>query len=255
MRNAVAYIRVSTEGQIEKFGIDAQKQMIEKYAKDHDFSIREWFIDGGISGAKDIEDRPELNRLIYGGVCNPPVEAVIVAKSDRVARDIYLYFAIRREFQKRDVSLISVTEDFGALGAMAPVLEAMMAAIAQVERDNIRSRTSGGRKIKAYSGGYCGGNTPYGYVSSGDGTMTVDSDEAEVVREIFRMKGEGCSLRRISDLLRIRGVVTRSGGDFSPSTIKSILDNRKTYEGYFKYGNMEWTLGQHEAILEGDEQE
>jgi site-specific DNA recombinase len=253
MRNAVAYVRVSTEGQVDKFGIDSQKEMIVKYAKEHDYAIREWFIDGGVSGAKDIEERPELNRLIYGAVMNPPVEAVIVAKSDRVARDIYLYFAIRREFQKRDVELVSVTEDFGALGAMAPVLEAMMAAIAQVERDNIRSRTSGGRKIKAYAGGYCGGNTPYGYVSGGDGSMQIDPEEADTVREIFRLKGEGCSLRRISDLLRINGHTTRNGNAFSPSTIKSILDNRKVYEGYYKYGSMEWTKGQHEAILEVDE--
>lgn len=253
MKNAVAYVRVSTEGQVDKFGIDSQKDMIRKYASEHGYEIREWFIDGGVSGAKEAEDRPELNRLLYGGVSNPPVETVIVAKNDRIARDIYIYFAIRNELRKKNVELISVSEDFGALGAMAPMFEALLAAMAQMERENIKARTSSGRKIKAYAGGYCGGNTPYGYTSNRDGAMTVDPEEAETVREIFRLKGEGCSLRRISDLLRISGKVTRSGGDFSASTIKNILENRKTYEGYFRYGNMEWTKGQHEAILKEEE--
>lgn len=253
MRNAVAYVRVSTEGQIEKYGIDAQKKDIRDYAAKNGYNILEWFVDEGVSGVTDPVDRPAFGKLVFEVAENPPIEAVIVAATDRIARGEVQYWTAYGLLQDRGVELVSTKEDFQSMGAFAPLIRSILVSLGAIERMNIKTRTMAGRRIKAYSGGYCGGNTPYGYVSSGDGTMAVDPDEAAVVREIFRMKGEGCSLRRISDLLRIRGVVTRSGGDFSPSTIKSILDNRQTYLGYFKYGNMEWTKGQHEAILEGED--
>ena len=34
--------------------------------------------------------------------------------------------------------------------------------------------------------------------------------------------------------------------------IYQLKCNRKTYEGYYKYGNNDWVVGQHDAILEKD---
>ncbi len=47
MRNAIGYIRVSTEEQVgdDKYGVETQKQAILKYAKDNDYKIKEWFVD------------------------------------------------------------------------------------------------------------------------------------------------------------------------------------------------------------------
>lgn len=90
-KNAVGYVRVSTEGQVgdDKFGIDSQKQSILLYANDHGYNIVRWYIDEGVSGVK--ENRPELDKILYeDDVTNPPYEAVIVAKSDRMARDVKL---------------------------------------------------------------------------------------------------------------------------------------------------------------------
>ena len=250
--NAVAYLRVSTDGQVDKYGLPAQRKDIENYAKRNGIRILEWYVEEGVSGAK--EDRPEFNKILYGDVQNPPVEAVIVAKSDRVARDIYLYYAFKHELQKKSIQLISVSEDFGAMGDFAPIMEAMLVAMAQVERTNITRRTSGGRKVKAYDGGYSGGRIPYGYECV-DHEYVINPQEAEAVKLIFRLKGLGCSVREIIRELEARGCSSRSGGVFAPSTIQSILENRKLYEGWYKYGKgMEWVRGRHEAILKEEEQ-
>lgn len=92
MKKAVGYCRVSTDGQVgeDKFGIDSQKEQILEYAKRNDYEILEWFIDEGVSGVK--ESRPAFDKIIYGDVSNPPYESVIVAKNDRIARDINIYF-------------------------------------------------------------------------------------------------------------------------------------------------------------------
>jgi predicted Rdx family selenoprotein len=57
------------------------------------------------------------------------------------------------------------------------------------------------------------------------------------------------TLQSIADEMNRRGLKTHRGGEFRTSTIQVIVNNRKTYEGYYKYGTSDWVEGQHEAIL------
>jgi len=248
MTNAVGYIRVSTDGQAgdDRFGIDVQREQILKYAHENGFEIMEWFIDEGVSGVK--ESRPALDCILYGDVENPPIENVIVAKSDRVARDIKLYFYYKQLLYQKDIELVSVSEDFGEMGAFAGILEAFVMFAAEQERANITRRTGAGRAIKAAKGGYSGGQAPYGYTVRNK-RLVVVPEEAAAVRDMFKMHEEGGTLREIADEMNARGLKTHRGGIFRTSTIQTILGNRKTYEGYYKYGKTDWVVGQHEAIL------
>ena len=243
----VGYLRVSTEGQIgeDKFGLESQREAIEVFCGKKGHEIVAWYTDEGISGAK--EDRPEFNRILQGDIPEG-VEAVVVAKSDRVARDVYIYFAFKNELRKKGLQIISVAEDFGELGAYSVILDAMLAAIAEVERMNINARTSGGRKQKAAKGGYSGGNIPYGYRSEGH-SLVIDPEEARVVREVYEYRDKGYSYRTIISLLEQEGSVPRSGGHFNVSTIHSILNNENTYRGLYRYGGSEWVKGEQEAII------
>lgn len=248
MIKVAAYIRVSTDGQAgdDKFGLDAQKEQIIEYCAKHDMEIIKWFADEGESGAKE---RPGFDAIIYGEVTNPPYEAVVVAKSDRVARDINIYFYYKMMLNKKDIRLISIAEDFGQFGVFANMLEAFTLCVAEMERENITKRTSGGRAIKAAQGGYAGGKPPFGYrVVSG--CLVVNKDESDIVRRIFDLHSQGLVLRKICDVLNTEGVKTRTGGKYFASTIKAILDNEPTYRGMYHYGkNGEWVQGQHEPIL------
>lgn len=251
MKRAVGYIRVSTDAQAseDRFGIEAQKEQIMDYARRNDYEILEWFIDEGVSGVK--ESRPAFDRILYGDVENPPVEYVIVAKSDRIARDIKLYFYYKQVLYQKNIKLISVSEDFGEMGAFAGILEAFVLFVAEQERINITRRTSAGRAVKAIKGGYAGGQPPYGYKVENK-QLVIVPEEAEAVRDIFKMHEEGYTLQQIADEMNRRGLKTHRGGIFRTSTIQTILNNRKTYEGYYKYGNSDWVVGQHTPILGKD---
>ena len=65
MQTAAAYIRVSTDDQIE-YSPDSQIKAIRKYAKDHDMILPEEFIfvDEGISGRK-ADKRPSFQRKSF----------------------------------------------------------------------------------------------------------------------------------------------------------------------------------------------
>lgn len=249
MKNVVAYCRVSTDGQVgdDKYGIENQKNVIMEYCKANGMVVSDWYIDEGESGAK--ESRPQLDRLLFGEITNPPIEAVIVYKSDRISRDMKLYFYYMMLLEKKGIGLVSATEpvvdDETGLGN---IYKALMLFVAEQERMNITKRTGSGRAIKAARGGYAGGRAPFGYVVANK-QLVIESGEADTVRLVFEMRGHGSTYREIVDRLNSEGRVNKSGGKFAISTIQVILGNENLYRGKYKYGNNKWVEGQHEPIL------
>ena len=89
----VGYLRVSTEAQTEKYGLDLQKQKIIERANKDGATIDRWYIDGGYSGSK--LDRPDIQRLLEDvefGI----VKSVYVYKLDRMSRDTIDALCFRR---------------------------------------------------------------------------------------------------------------------------------------------------------------
>ena len=250
LKSAIGYIRVSTEQQSgpDSYGVEAQRTAIQSYADENGYEIIEWKEDH-ISGVKG--DRPAFNEILGRSVTNPPVQAVIAFKNDRIARDMKLYFYYQFLLEKKDIKLISTCEDFGEFGDFAGVISAMMIFVAEQERKNISMRTNLGRTRKATEGGYAGGKVPFGY-SVRDGALIINEEEARVVRRIFSLVDSGTSYRKTASILNDEGLSTRSGKQFEAATVRSIYLNRKTYEGYYKYGNGDWVKGKHQPIIEED---
>lgn len=250
MENVVAYCRVSTDGQTgeDKFGIDSQKQIIMQYCESHGMQISGWYIDEGISGVE--ESRPAMDELLYGEIKNPPVSAVITAKSDRMARNIKLYFYYMMLLEKKGIHLISATEEVvNDETGLGNVYKSLMLFVAEQERNNITKRTSGGRRVKASQGGYSGGRPPYGYEPV-NGRLQIVPEEAEVVRIVYAEKEKGTTYKDICGILKSAGKKSRNGSDFSISTLQSILENKPLYQGMYRYGKgTEWVKGQHDPIL------
>ncbi len=248
LKNAIGYCRVSTKEQGDKFGIEAQKEAIEEYANKNGFKIIDWVADN-VSGV--VEDRDGWNRIIVDPkVQNPPYQAVIVFKSDRVARDLKLYFYFEWLLLKKNVELISVNDGFPDVpNEYKGIIKSFILFSAEQERNNITLRTSGGRTIKAKTGGYAGGGVPYGYKVV-DGELVIDVHEAEVVKLIFEMRNQGKSYYGIANELNARELYTRKGGLWCQQKTFLIIKNENTYRGLYRYGKArEWVKGKHEAIL------
>lgn len=245
MSYAIGYIRVSTEGQADKFGIDAQKRIIFDYASMNGYDIVDFYVDV-ISGVKD--DRPEFNKIAYDDVLDEKIDTIIVAKMDRLARDINVYFYYKMLLRKKEIKLVSANEDFGQFGQFAPMLESFIICVADMERKNITLRTMSGRKLKASKGGFAGGKPPYGYKNH-DKQLIIDEYEANGVRMIFDLRKQGFTIRNIVNKLYEKGYKNNKGNPFSTSRVKLILDSEKLYRGYYKWGDSEWIKGEHEPIL------
>lgn len=248
MQTAVAYLRVSTENQAQedRFGLDVQKEDIEKYAKQNNLVISEWYIEKGVSGAK--LERPELNRLLSDSD-SKEFNKVIVAKLDRVARDLYYQLWIEKELLKNEVNIISVAEPFNDDDYMAKAFRQMVGVFAELEKNRISERMTGGRLQKAKQGKYSGGRPAIGYIADKNNkSLTVNEEKTEAVRLVFEFKNKGLSFQKIADKLNELGHTTALDKPFKAMQVKRIYDRKELYTGMYKYADIK-TEGQHEAIL------
>ena len=81
----VGYMRVSTEAQTEKYGLDVQEDKIKELAKKRGVKIARWYVDGGYSGS-NIQ-RPNIQKLLEDAEAGE-IQAVYIYKLDRMSRDV-----------------------------------------------------------------------------------------------------------------------------------------------------------------------
>ena len=213
----IAYLRVSTDEQLKGFGLDAQLAAIEKAVGTPDAIYR----DEGISGT--TADRPGIMAAL--DTLNQD-DTLIVAKRDRLARDMYLSLWIEKEVKKRGARIVSAAgEGTESDDPASQLMRHMIDAFAEFERHQIAVRLAGGRAQARKRGRKMGGDVPFGYRLDSDGKHLIeDTDEQEVIRLIRQLRTEGESLRAIGDELRQRGVLTRRGKTtWHPQTIKQII--------------------------------
>lgn len=183
---------------------------------------------------------------------NSNIRGFVVANTKLITEDINTYFYYKLLLRKENMELWSAIEDFGIETGIAPILDAFTNLVADKEKHNLLARTSTGRNVKAKLGGYSGGHAPYGYVVQ-NRRLVVDQEQADVVREIFDLRRKGGTYKGIAAQLNKEGKKSRSGKPFSFSTVRIILDNKKTYEGYYHYKGLDnketWVRGQQEPIL------
>ena len=175
-------------------------------------------------------------------------------KFDRLARD--LIFAVTTTdtlLKEHNIKIRSVTEPIETDTPYGRMLFSILASLAELERESIRQRMTTGRKLKAEKGGYAGGEPPYGYRAN-NGRLEINPNEAPTVQTIFRLRKEGLGSKRIAAMLNELGIPSRSGGQWTYSTIDKMLKNKK-YRGQVDYFFEDEGLhiiqnGQHSALIE-----
>lgn len=234
----VAYLRVSTEAQTEKYGLDMQKQKILDYCEKKGVVIDKWYIDGGYSGSK--LDRPKIQELLDDSK-KGIIGTVYIYKLDRMSRDVIdTLNLLYRVLPKYDVKVVSMVEDIKTENPMDKVMLTMNAAMNQYEREVIRMRMSAGMVERVKKGLWMGGGkVPFGYYyDRNDGILHPKEEEAELVRKAYRLYIDGYSCERISKIL-----------GFKWEHIVVQILKRKSNIGMIEYKG-ETYKGLHEPIVD-----
>lgn len=246
------YIRVSTDEQVDGYSLDAQERACRLYCELHSLTVEEVHIDDGYSGTSP--DRPAYSRLLKLVV---PGQTVVCHKLDRWGRNTRLVLDSLHNFNERGIAFVSVSEQIDFSTPIGKVLLTLIASFSQFYVDNLSQETAKGNREKAQLGHWVGA-VPFGYKKLDKGTI-VPSDDADTVREIYRLYLAGHSYRDIVRILNEQGKRMyrwreRDRVEFSRESIRTILKNR-AYLGYVSSGGKEYQ-GNHEPLIrEGDFEE
>ena len=221
-RIAVGYLRVSTDDQ--KLGPEAQRASIEAWAAREGVQIAAWHADQGISGASAIEARPALTAALAslrehrGGV-------LVVAKRDRIARDVVIAAMVERASAATGARLVSADGTGNGDSPADAFMRTVIDGAAAYERDLIRARTKAALAAKRAKGEKLGGRAPFGYqVRRYNGTKVLEphANEQAVISQVRAMRAEGVPLRTIVSRLSELGVTSRTGKPLALTQVARI---------------------------------
>lgn len=154
-KRALVYCRVSSERQVnEGHGLDSQEQRCYKKAQDLNLPIAEVFRDPAISGG--LFQRPAMTKLI-AFLDKHPKEKFVVIFDDlkRFARDVQVHLLLKTELvQKRGVRLECLNFKFEE-SPTGRFIEVVMAAGAQLEREQNKEQVVNKMKARLEVGHWC----------------------------------------------------------------------------------------------------
>ena len=241
------YTRVSTVHQVDGYSLEAQTKELERYVRNNEMEIIESFSDEGKSG-KTIEGRPDFSRMISlieeNAQKNEPnklVDYVIVFKLSRFGRNAADTLSTLRKMQGCGVQLISTEDGIDSSSTMGTLLIALLASLAEMERENISLQTFAGKAYKVSTlGAWAGGFAPYGYKLV-DKKLEIAEDECEVIKLIYdKYVNSSMGIAGIVSYLHDHGYKKkiRQNGKldyFTTGFVKAVLDN-PVYAGKIAFG-------------------
>lgn len=214
---AIGYVRVSTDEQHN--GPEAQRAALATWAERSGAELVSVHADHGVSGATPIDKRPGLLAAL-GEI--KAGDVLVVAKRDRLARDVIAAAMIDRMAERVGARVVTVDGAGDGDSPEAVLFRRMVDSFAEYERALIRARTRAALAVKRARGERMG-SVPIGSRVAADGVRLERDDlEAEAVAIVNELRAGGMSIRRIAAELNARGVAAR-GEQWHPTTVQRLV--------------------------------
>lgn len=214
MKRYISYTRVSTAKQ--GIGLDAQQEIISRYVQQNGGTIVAAYEEK--ESGKDTINRPQLQAAIAR--CKADGCTLVVAKLDRLSRDIVDIFTLKRSKLQFEVCDIDASDTM-TLG--------IFATLAQKERELISKRTREALAALKAEGKHLGSpkasETMRQYNHMGAEARKRAANESEANRHAYAaIKFMSGTLAEKAAYLNENGYKTRMGKDFTPMQVKRLID-------------------------------
>ena len=258
IRCAIYTRKSSEEGLEQSFNsLEAQREACEAYiaSQKHERwrAITTHYDDGGYSGGS--MERPALRQLL-ADIDAGKVDTVVVYKVDRLTRSLADFAKIIERFDAREVSFVSVTQQFNTTTSMGRLTLNVLLSFAQFEREVTGERIRDKIAASKRKGMWMGGTVPVGY-DLRERKLFVNAHDAAHVIKIFRLYLElGCvaklKARLDRDGVQSKTRMSRSGKKsggrtYSRGALYCLLQN-PIYIGKIPHRDATYA-GEHVAII------
>lgn len=223
-----AYCRVSTGKEDQLHSLDAQQRFFQSYAEGHpDWHLVGILADEGLSGTS-VKRRPQFSELIRRAMAGE-IDLIVTKEVSRFARNTVDALQVTRQLKERGVGVLFLNDNIDTRDSDGEFRLTIMASVAQEESRKISQRTRWGQTQAMKRGVAFGNNSLYGYNVAG-GRLTVQPEQAEVVRAVYRKfleerKGTHTIARELTE----EGVrpPLRPSGAWSSTAVLKMLRNEK----------------------------
>ncbi len=218
----VGYVRVSTEDQVEGgISLDAQRRRVAAYCESQDLVLSHIEADEGISG-KATRNRPGLQRALRA-LKRREASGLVTVKLDRLSRTTRDVLDLVAAAEHGGWALHSIEERLDASSPHGRFVVTVLAALAQLEREQAAQRTRAAMAELRRQGRRTSRFPRFGYRIKGEYLVPADK-ERQVLKEILALRTQGLGPRRIAAALNMRGVTNpRSDRPWHYGSIKAIL--------------------------------
>lgn len=187
MEKAIAYIRVSSDRQVEGNSLTTQEKRVWEHVSSNGYELEKIFVGRGESAKTD--QRPELQEMLgYAKRRRGAIQVLIFPKVDRFARYTEDYFHLKRSFRALGIRVESADERFDD-SPSGRFMESLLAATAQFDNDVRAERSKGGMREAVTQGRWVWG-APRGYRNirfENRSTIEPDPTKGPLIREAFQM--------------------------------------------------------------------
>ena len=230
------YCRLSRDDDNEgdSNSIQHQKQILERYARDHSIEQYRYYVDDGYSGTNF--NRPGFKKML-ADIEAGHVTSVVVKDMSRFGRnylEVGMYTEIR--FPELDVRFVAINDGVDSEDQTGNDFTPFRNIINEWYAKDTSKKIRAVFRAKGMSGERIASRAPYGYLTNEHNKLVVDEETAPVVQLIFQLCVEGNGPSQIARILKERRINT-------PGTLEFLRTGRtRRYYPDDPYGWMPQTI-------------
>ena len=230
--NLAGYIRVSTEGQVDAYGKDVQREAILRWAQLNGHLITHFYEEDGVSGKTDGGSRPALSMALEQAE-RKRFEGIVVFEPSRIARRIVVQETLLSLIWSQGLKVFSTTTGELSEDEDDPtkiMIRQILGVIAEFDHRTTVKKLQAGRVVKSAQGGYIGGTPAFGVKAVGTGKnarLVPDEVESQVVANIVQEFHNGRSYNGIAQMLNQGGYKTKMGKQWTAVQVRRIIQRHE----------------------------
>jgi len=225
MKRAIAYLRVSGLGQVDKDGEQRQSEAIHAFCNQHGLHYSEQRFEKGVSGTVEALDRPAFREVLeLIETCRAAGESacIVVERMDRLARDLMVQELLLRECRERGIEVYAADQPFLDQASndgdpTRKLFRQIMGALAEWEKSALVLKLRKARDRKRIETGRCEGQLPFHMTPPGQ----------IVLEHIEYFRTQSFNLPQIVERLNGDGLTTCNGKPWTKRAVCHIVQKSK----------------------------